>query len=88
MNSFNNKHLQINAGRHKIECAHEQAQWPTNLEGHVPDKLAPISINVLYNPALVSLSVIFGTMISEPSTITAAQIGNAALDGSLGTRTF
>ena len=51
-------------------------------------KLAPISISVVNNPALVSLSVIFGTSISEPSTVIAAQIGNAALDGSLGTRTF
>ena len=51
-------------------------------------KLAPISINVLYNPSLVSFSVIFGTSISEPSTIIAAQIGKAALDGSLGTQIF
>ena len=45
INLFNNKDLQMDAGRNKTERAHEHAsKWPTNLEGHVPDKRAPIQI--------------------------------------------
>ena len=51
-------------------------------------RFAPISRNVSKSPARVGLRPIFGTKTSDPSTISAAQIGNAADEGSRGTLIF
>jgi hypothetical protein len=49
---------------------------------------APISRNVVNSPVRNGLVMTFSSTSSEPGTISAAIIGNAADDGSAGTTTF
>jgi hypothetical protein len=48
---------------------------------------APISTSVRYSPFRVRFWLTPGTVMSDPSTISAAQVGKAAEDGSRGTAT-